>query len=213
MKTLKMKNRTTEPIFIVVAGGIGVGKTTFGNELSKNIPKSHFFIEDVGKNPYLSLFYQDMKAWGFHSRIAYLAMKTEVYRIIPPNIKYAILDRSVHELGVFAKLQHDLGNLVGNDFSVYWNLYETLVYLSPPPDILIYVKCSEKVSLQRITERARDFEKNISIEYISMVNSYYENWLNTFDSKNVITVNTDPGMSASELAKNTAVGILNKLKE
>ena len=196
---------------IVVPGGIGVGKTTLGTNLSKYLPKNHYFIEDVDENPYLSQFYQDMKAWGFHSRVAYLAMKTQIYRMIPPDVDFIILDRSVHELVVFAKLQHDLGNFVGNDFKIYMSLYETLIYLSPIPDIIVYVKCSEESSLLRIRNRGRLYEQHITREYLSMVNQYYENWLKTFDPDRIIVVTSDTSASPLEVAKKTADVVLTRL--
>lgn len=197
---------------IVIAGGIGVGKTTLGKFLSQELPNSYYFLEDVDQNPYLSLFYQDMKTWGFHSRIAYLAMKTEIYRKMPPSVDYILMDRSVHELGVFSKLQHDLGNLVGKDFEVYWSLYETLVHLSPPLDIIVYANCPSHISLERIKKRGRPYEQNITLSYIEKVNEYYANWLSDLTSK-IVFATTDGSLPFQDLAQHIAHQIFQSLKK
>ncbi len=54
--------------FIAVAGNIGVGKSTLVRLLCQHVDFQPFF-EPVAENPYLSDFYTDMSAWGFHSQI------------------------------------------------------------------------------------------------------------------------------------------------
>ena len=52
--------------FVVVAGNIGVGKSSLVNLLSEYLGWEPFF-EPVVDNPFLADFYSDMKRWGFHS--------------------------------------------------------------------------------------------------------------------------------------------------
>lgn len=186
-----MKTSKNLPKHIVVSGGIGVGKTTITRKLSKLLPSVQHFEENVNENPYLSRFYENMNRWGFHSRIAYLTLKAEAYRNIDSESKYVVMDRCVHELIVFAQIQHDLGNLVGVDYDIYWSLYQTLVYFCRMPDYVIYAYCNVETSLQRIHTRSRPFELNIERHYLEKVNKYYEDWLGTLNGINIYRINTD----------------------
>lgn len=56
---------------IAISGNIGSGKTTLTTLLAKHYgwtPK----YETVAENPYLDLFYQDMKRWAFNLEVFFL---------------------------------------------------------------------------------------------------------------------------------------------
>lgn len=197
----------SKPKIIVFSGGIGVGKSTLALAVANALPDSQYFEENVEENPYLGKFYDNMSMWSFHSRIAYLAMKAEVYRKIDASKKYIVLDRTVHELIVFAQLQHDLGNLIGDDYDTYWSLYETLIHLCPSPDLFVYVHCSIENSLSRIRERARVYEMDIDEGYLQKVNTYYREWISTLKDDQVILINTDH----VTLQKSTVVELVDTL--
>ena len=64
--------------FIVVAGNIGVGKSTLVGMLSEHMGWQPFY-EPVTDNPYLADFYKDMKTWGFHSQIYFLTRRLRIH--------------------------------------------------------------------------------------------------------------------------------------
>lgn len=188
------------PRYVSISGGISVGKTTLTGELSSLIPECQAFFEHPGRNPYLADFYEDMPRWAFHSRVAMLAMFAAHYKEIDKSKKVVLMDRCVHELITFANLQVDLGNLSPRDFSIYQMLYEGFVAIAPPPDIIVYLTCSSKIALQRIAERDRVFERQISEKYLAAVELYYEQWLATLPaSTTVLKHNTDSGVDAENV--------------
>lgn len=179
------------PASIAICGGIAVGKTTFGRHLAELLPNCHYFAEDVDDNQFLADFYRDMKAWGFHSRIAFLAMKAKIYRQLDVEADYVIIDRPIHELITFARLQYALGTLENRDFDTYLSLYETLVSLLPEIDIVFYLHCSPQTSLERIGRRGRPFERSIVASYLEMVIAHYDEWIASLNPQRVIRINTD----------------------
>ncbi len=82
--------------FIAVAGNIGVGKSTLVTMLSERLGWEPFY-EPVGENPYLADFYQDMRAWAFHSQIFFLTRRLRIHRQMIEHPSSAIQDRSVYE--------------------------------------------------------------------------------------------------------------------
>jgi deoxyadenosine/deoxycytidine kinase len=61
----------------------------------------------------------------------------------------------------------------------------------PAPNLLVYLKCPVEVLMTRIKKRARNMETGISESYLSLLDSFYEEWLKTFDICPVLTIRTD----------------------
>jgi deoxyadenosine/deoxycytidine kinase len=61
----------------------------------------------------------------------------------------------------------------------------------PRPNMLIYLKAPVNVLMDRIRRRARNIETGISPEYLSLLDSFYDEWLGAFDMCPVLTLRTD----------------------
>jgi deoxyadenosine/deoxycytidine kinase len=70
-------------------------------------------------------------------------------------------------------------------------LFEVVVDGLPRPDLLIYLKAPVSTLMDRIRRRARNMETGISIEYLSLLDSFYDEWLGSFDLCPVLTIQTD----------------------
>jgi len=82
--------------FVAVAGNIGVGKSTLTRMLSEYLCWQPYY-EAVDDNPYLSDFYDDMRAWSFHSQIFFLSRRLRHHRQIVDHPGTVIQDRTVYE--------------------------------------------------------------------------------------------------------------------
>jgi deoxyadenosine/deoxycytidine kinase len=54
------------------------------------------------------------------------------------------------------------------------------------PDLLIYLRSSVPTLVSQIQKRGRDYEKSISIEYLSNLNDRYEKWIEEYKGKVLI---------------------------
>lgn len=177
--------------FIVVAGNIGAGKSTLVELLSKQLHLTPFF-EPVSENPYLADFYLDMKRWAFHSQLFYLTRRLRIHRQLLDAAGSVIQDRSVYEdAEIFARNLFLQGDISKRDFGVYQDLYHILITLLPPPDLIIYLRASVPVLLQRIARRGRDFEADIPQDYLYRLNDLYENWIGAVSQCPVLIIPTD----------------------
>jgi deoxyadenosine/deoxycytidine kinase len=84
-----------------------------------------------------------------------------------------------------------MGNLSERDYLAYRHLYELVVDGLPRPDLLIYLKAPVPVLMERIQRRARNMETGISAEYLTLLDSFYDEWLDAFDLCPVLTISTD----------------------
>jgi len=177
--------------YITVAGNIGVGKSTLVRLLCEQLGWSPYY-EPEAHNPYLADFYQDMRAWGFHSQVFFLANRLKIQREVLSCPNSVIQDRSIYEdAEIFAANLRRQGTLNERDYSTYRAMYEGIAEFLPPPDLVIYLKASPETLLARIALRNRDYEKDIPREYLEGLNQLYEHWIERFSLCPVLTVPAD----------------------
>ncbi len=176
---------------VVVAGNIGVGKTSLTERIGSRLGWWTGY-ESVADNPYLPDFYADMRSWSFHLQIFFLGHRAEQYLDAANDHRSSILDRSIYEDAyIFARALHHMGNLSERDYLAYRRLYDLVVGSLPPPHLLIYLKCPAEVLMERIRRRARNMETGITTEYLSLLDTFYDEWLISFDLCPVLTIRTD----------------------
>jgi deoxyadenosine/deoxycytidine kinase len=84
-----------------------------------------------------------------------------------------------------------MGNLDERDYLSYRRVFDLLVAKLPPPDLLIYLRAPVSVLMARIRQRARLIESGITEEYLSLLESFYDEWMHSFDVCPVLTIRTD----------------------
>ena len=177
--------------FVAVAGNIGVGKSTLVAMLCEHL-KWQPFYEPVAENPYLIDFYRDMRTWAFHSQIFFLTHRLRAHRQLLDHPTSAIQDRSVYEdAEVFACNLYQQGLIDERDYGAYRELYQVLTEFLPPPDLVIYLRASVPTLIDRIKHRGRDYERQITPEYLNQLNQLYEAWISRFSLCPVLTVPAD----------------------
>jgi len=177
--------------FVLVAGNIGAGKTSLTERLGARLGWRTSF-ESVADNPYLSDFYADMQQWSFHLQVFFLGHRADHHLELVHNPESAIADRSIYEDAyIFARALYHLGNLNERDYESYRRLFDLVVAGLPRPDLLIYLYAPVPVLLDRIHQRGRSMESGITAEYLSLLESFYGDWMEVFDLCPVLTIHTD----------------------
>ena len=176
---------------VIVAGNIGVGKTSLAERLGARLGWRTAF-ESVVDNPYLADFYGDMRSWSFHLQVFFLGHRAAQYLEMASDPQSVILDRSIYEDAyIFARALHHLGNLSERDYMSYRRVFDLVVANLPAPDLLIYLRAPVPVLMKRIHSRGRDIESGISAEYLSLLESFYDEWMRTYDVCPVLTIRSD----------------------
>ena len=176
---------------ILLAGNIGAGKTSLTERLGARLGWQSAY-ESVADNPYLPDFYADMRIWSFHLQVFFLGHRAQQYLDLANAPQSAILDRSIYEDAyIFARALHHMGNLSERDYLAYRRVFDLVVTHLPAPDLLIYLKAPVAVLMDRIRRRGRAIEGGITAEYLELLDSYYEDWMRTFDACPVLTIRTD----------------------
>ena len=176
---------------IAIAGNIGVGKTTMTEKLAIKLKLSPIY-ESVDDNPYLADFYEDMNRWSFNLQVYFLYKRFSNQMELLSLNKGFIQDRSLYEdKEIFARNLKDLKFMSSRDWTTYKNLFNEITKFLKKPDLIVYLKASTDTLISRINNRKRDFEKEISSEYIHSLNIYYNEWISKLPEDKVLIVDTD----------------------
>ena len=178
-------------IFIAIAGNIGTGKTTLTRMLSDRFGwKAHF--EAVSDNPYLADFYKDMARWSFPLQIYFLTHRFQAHQDVSLGQHSSIQDRSIYEdANIFARNLYEQGQMEERDYRNYLDLYNTMCQFLTPPDLIIYLRKSLPLLKKRIAMRGRAYEKDIPDRYLSNLNSYYDDWMESYDLGKKLIIESD----------------------
>lgn len=173
---------------VAITGNIGAGKTTLAGLLAKHY-NWEVLYESVDGNPYLADFYGDMERWAFNLQMFFLKSRFgQVLEIQETNKKY-VQDRTIYEDAyIFAKNLNDSGQMTDVDYQTYKDFFDMMMSLVKPPDLMIYLKADLTKLTSQIKMRGRDFESNMSPEYLASLNNYYEDFIAGFNESKVITV-------------------------
>ncbi len=186
---LRSKNR--KEMHIAIAGNIGSGKTTLTRLLAKNYGWKPKF-EDVDYNPYLSDFYNDMQRWSFNLQIYFLNSRFKDIVDIAKAGEHVIQDRTIYEDAcIFAPNLHSMGLMTTRDFENYTSLFNLMLSLVKPPDLLIYLKSSIPNLVSQIQKRGREYESSIRLDYLKGLNDRYDEWIANYKDGKVLVVNVD----------------------
>jgi deoxyadenosine/deoxycytidine kinase len=177
--------------FIGIAGNIGAGKSTLTGMLSQTFNWEPFY-EANAENPYLSDFYKDMQRWSFHSQVFFLGKRLEHHYLLLQHPGSVVQDRTVYEdAEIFARNLYEQGHMSARDYDAYHRLYEAVSAFLPPPDLMIYLQASVETLVAHIRKRGRDYEQQISADYLAQLNALYERWIDNWTACEVLRIPID----------------------
>lgn len=175
---------------IGIAGNIGCGKTTLTRMLAEHYgwtPK----YEAVTYNPYLEDYYKDISRWSYNLETYFLAQRFKDVLEIARSKEVIVQDRTIMEgVHIFVANNKAMGNLSDRDYDTYMQLFSLMMSMVREPDLLIYLKTSVPKLVEQIQLRGRDYEKSMSIEYLTNLNNLYDKWISTYEGK-VLTIEAD----------------------
>ncbi len=176
---------------IAIAGNIGAGKTTLAGLLADHYGWE-MLPEAADTNPYLKDFYEDMPRWAFQVQIYFL---TSRFRQVLQVSRYphdVVQDRTVYEDAyIFARNLHASGLMADRDYQTYLQLFESVMELVRPPDLLIYLRADLPKLMDQIRRRGRAYEKNIQSEYIAALNEHYRQWTESYDKGPLLVIDVN----------------------
>lgn len=176
---------------IAIAGNIGSGKTTLTGLLAHHYQWIAQY-EDTDSNPYLNDFYEDMQRWAFNLQIYFLNKRLKGVVEIKKRKETIIQDRTIYEdAKIFAPNLHSMGLMSSRDFDNYSSLFDLMISLVSPPDLIIYLKASVPTLVNQIQKRGREYEAGIRIDYLTKLNERYDGWFDSYNAGKKLILDVD----------------------
>ncbi len=174
--------------YIVVEGPIGSGKSTLAKLLAERYD-ANLVLEDPAANPFLPLFYRDMKRHALATQMFFLFQRVnQLANTRQPDLfdRKTIADYMLEKDRLFAKLTLD-----DNEFQLYGQLYAHMKPQAPTPDLVIYLQASVEHLMTRIQRRARPMERGITEDYMMGLSETYTRFFYDYADAPLLIANSD----------------------
>lgn len=174
--------------YIAIEGAIGVGKTTLARILGEMLP-AEVLLEVFEENPFLSDFYSDRQRYAFQTQIFFLLSRyRQQHKVIANTLRHDTLvsDYLFAKDWLFAHL-----NLAGDELAMYERVHAILGEQIPSPGLVVYLRASIDVLMDRIRYRGRSYERQMERGYIEALQGAYDRFFGEYDQAPVLILDTD----------------------
>jgi deoxyadenosine/deoxycytidine kinase len=176
-----------DPKYLVIEGPIGVGKTSLVSLLSDELG-GRAVLEETENNPFLFRFYRDRRRWAFQTQLFFLLSRFRQQEELAQQDLFSnatISDAFLPKDRIFAAL-----NLSPDELVLYDQVYSLLRTRLPKPDLVIYLHAETAVLMQRVKLRGREYEKDLSWEYLDDLNRAYNDFFFAYTETPLLVIQT-----------------------
>lgn len=169
--------------YFLLTGPTGVGKSSVISQLSTYI-ESIVFPDPYIDNPFISDAYL-ANNMCFQSQVfffkEFFKIHLEINDISRNNI--VIQERSIFEsVYIFCRNLYIEGIFSKNEYNLMQELLSTTQQFIKKPKTVFFLFADSSVILERIIDRARSFERNLSLEFVDRQLELYQDWINSISS-------------------------------
>lgn len=172
--------------YIAFEGNIGAGKTTLASKIAQDF-NAKTVLERFADNPFLPKFYEDQNRYAFSLEMSFLADR---YKQLSDDLAqfnlftdFIVADYHVFKSLIFAKI-----TLLEDEYRLYRTLFDIVYKEMPKPDLYIYLYQNTDRLLENIKKRGRDYEQNITAEYLDKINIGYLEYIKFQTDLNVLII-------------------------
>jgi deoxyguanosine kinase len=144
-------------------------------------------LEQFADNPFLADFYQDQSRHAFTVELFFMA---ERYK----QLQDTLLDQNLFQQATIADyfflktLLFAQRNLEGEEYRLFQRLFKILNGSFRKPDLLVYLHRPVEEVLRNIRKRARDYEQDITADYLLNIQSAYFDYFKTENSFPILII-------------------------
>lgn len=194
-KELLEQIKGDDGVVLVLGGMISAGKSTATKILSEHFNSKAFYEPvDESENPILAKFYEDKSRYSFELQMLFLGRR---FKMIKQALKEKnnVLDRSIYEDQLFAKINYLNGDMEKYQYDMYCEIANEMMeeiegMPKKAPDLMIYLEVPFETILERIKKRGRECELNPDdITYYRQLWEAYKDWYEEYDASPKIKIN------------------------
>ena len=176
------------PPYIAVEGPIGVGKTSLAKKISADFGHQ-LCLEQPDENPFLKDFYENKQKFAFATQIHFVMQRSQQ---INKYFSESLIEQQIVSDFIFEKEDLFAGlNLTDDEYKVFAEVKSKFYINSPKPDLVIYLQASPKQLLNRVKERGKAYEEQISLEYLERICEMYSEFFFSYYDSPLLVINVD----------------------
>ncbi|MFT5833426.1 MAG: deoxyguanosine kinase [Cognaticolwellia sp.] len=159
--------------FIAVEGNIGAGKTSFCNRIADDF-NCQIILESFEDNPFLPQFYQNPERYAFPVELFFMTERHKQLQagLLEPEL---FKDGTIADYFFLKTLLFAKNNLSDEEHRLFSRVFKVLNASFPKPDLLVYLHRSVENLQVNIEKRGREYEKDITNDYLKKLqNTYFE---------------------------------------
>jgi deoxyadenosine/deoxycytidine kinase len=157
--------------YLVIEGNIGAGKTTLAKMIAEEM-NAKLVLEQFADNPFLPKFYNDQERYSFPLELSFLADRYYQIKkhIFNPELFHSLLiaDYFFAKSSIFAQ-----NTLKDDEYRLFRQIFDIVFESMPKPDLYVYLHADTGQLLKNIKVRGREYEKNISADYLEKIKNGY----------------------------------------
>lgn len=157
--------------YVVIEGNIGAGKTTLATRIATDL-NARLVLEQFADNPFLPKFYNDPERFSFPLELSFLA---ERYKQLNAELRSSNLFQPMVVADYFfmKSLIFAQNTLQIDEYNLYRQIFEIIYNSIPKPDLYVFLHKPISGLLDNIKKRGRDYEQNITAEYLEKIQAGY----------------------------------------
>lgn len=175
--------------FLVIEGNIGSGKTSLARQLAAEL-EAKLILEQFAENSFLPKFYKDPERYSFPLELSFLAdrynqiKKELIYRdLFHPLV---VADYFFSKTAIFAR-----NTLKPDEFHLFRQIFDMVNDNVPKPDLYVYLHADANKLLKNIKKRGREYEQDITAEYLNSIQEGYFNYFRGINSFPVLILDVN----------------------
>lgn len=175
--------------YLVIEGNIGAGKTSLCKLIAER-KKGKLFLEQYAENPFLPKFYENPERYSFPLELSFLADR---YNQLKNSISSFDLfnELIVSDYFFMKSLIFSANNLQEDEYKLYRQLFDIIYSTLPKPDLYVYLHKNIDLLLKNISNRGREYEKNITAEYLKGIENGYFNFFKQQNQIKIVVIDTN----------------------
>lgn len=173
--------------YIAIEGVIGAGKTSLAKKLADHFGGKEF-LEKQDENPFLKDFYKNPRQYAFPTQLFFLLSRYRQQQEIPQRELFhnlLVADYLFAKDRIFASI-----NLEDRELFLYDKIASLLEQDIPKPDLVLYLQSNTERLMDNIRKRNRDYEKNITEDYIRELNEAYNQFFINYQDSPLLIINS-----------------------